>query len=53
MELIDPTYASGIQTSETWNVVKNICIKYKLNYVEVCQEIMEMRDNAEDLSQVD
>ena len=53
MELIDPTASRGIPLPTTWIAVDDICKKHDLNYTQVRSEILEMRDDSEDLSQAD
>ena len=53
MELIDPTGSRGNPLDTTWIAVEDICKKHNLNYIQVRSELLEMRDDSEDLSQAD
>ena len=53
IELIDSTTLRGIPLPTTWIAVDDICKKHDLNYTQVRSEILEMRDDSEDLSQAD
>ena len=53
MELIDPTAPATDHSADTWSAVKDICIKYELEYTMVRKEIIEMRDDVIDLNNAD
>ena len=53
MELIDPTAPASDPSPGTWSAVKEICIKYDLEYTNVRREIIEMRDDVIDLNNAD
>ena len=53
MELIDPTAPATDHSADTWSAVKEICIKYELEYTMVRKEIIEIRDDVIDLNNAD
>lgn len=50
MKLINQTASRGNHLPATWIAVDDICKKRNLNYTQVRSEILEMRDDSEDLS---
>ena len=53
MELIGPTDSRGIPLPTTWIAIEETCKKHDLKYTQVRSEILEMRNESEDLSQAD
>lgn len=53
MELIDPTASRGKHLPTTWIDVNDIFKKHDLNYTQMRSEIIEMRDDSDDLSKAD
>ena len=51
--MIEPTAPASDPSPYTWSAVKEICIKYDLEYTNVRREIIEMGDDVIDLNNAD